>query len=184
MKYQKALIIGIILVLMAACSSHPRTGLDPTVEQLNDRGYYVYILPDEYQTDLDWTQAIHIHSFDIHCRNPVSGFFNPVRVIYKDANGTTVLTIGIAPYYALWDHGITTTTIPLLLGWIPDKAGEYYLAGEGTVTLKLQDMLGMDVVMFSILELDQLVEVINWLEYVGPDIDSVGNPWIKVCEQD
>jgi hypothetical protein len=183
MKNQVMLIFLFVILALAACSNASQTDLHLTEQQLANAGYYAYVLPERYETDLHWSQDIHIYSFNVHC-TPVSSseFFNPVNISYKDEEDNPVLTVSIAPDYEVWDRRKTTTSITLESEWVSDKEGEYYLTDVGTIALKFTDVLDMEVVVFSSFELGNLTEVIEQLQYMGPNIDDVGNPWLAACE--
>jgi hypothetical protein len=79
------------------------------------------------------------------------------------------------------DYTIETFPISLNYSWIREGQGEYNLTENGLTLIRFTDQLGMDIRVEGDMEADALAELIGALEYVGPDIESVGNPWGNAC---
>jgi hypothetical protein len=163
------------LVLVATCSpDHP---LHPDYEELTQRGFYIYVLPESELEQRGWLQTVSIWSWDRHCKGfEVSETFNPISVAYRGQATQPELAITIGPWSMAWDHRKPTTEVKLDTLWALDSTAVYYTSDD-YIRLKFQDQFGIPVQVSSSLPITELVQLINQLEYIGPPPETVTNPW-------
>jgi hypothetical protein len=174
------LLIALGLLLTSRCSN---LSSDPvrSIDELSQAGFYAYILPSSYENELGWTRIIKLSSFDKQCSNFFSeDTWNPIYISYT-ANNQRILEIRISPQDAIWDLSKPTHPIDINATWIPIRQGEFYFTDQGQTFIKVKDNFGLDVIFSSTLSPQATVEIINWLEYAGPEENEVTNPWQTAC---
>lgn len=150
-------------------------------QELVDAGYYVYVFPKDFANEAGWAVNVSMYSFDDHCKSSEYPW-NPMTIDYSNA-ADAYITITISFYNSpFFDERAIIEEIPLDIDWIPNQTGEYYYHDSGATMMMFSDRLGMEIVMMSSLQLEELIPLISKLEYVGPDLDSVGNPWFEACK--
>src|SRR5687767_7611297 len=180
-------ILGfILLALVIGSLAYFQTRIDfydLSFQQLTNGGYYAYLLPESYTLPLGWKRNIRMGmgQFDWQCEGSHASNWNPVVVRYVDSSGKWLFDISIEEQDALFDDSKATDAITVPVNWIPTHRGISYPPPNGT-RMKFKDRMGMEVVFSSYLKPDELVNLITKLEYVGPSVDMVGNPWKKACE--
>lgn len=172
--------------IVACNTSEKKTESDThslSPQQLIDEGYYAYLFPEDFAIQSGWTVNLRMHSFNYHCSKSSDVVWNPVTVVYSNSFDEDI-DIRISPPNTnpFFDDNATIEEIPLTVEWIPSQIGQYYIRQSGGTTMRFTDRFGMDIVIISSLQHDELVLLISELEYFGPDIDSVGNPWVDACQ--
>ncbi len=165
----------ILITLATACSSdHP---LHPTLKELTQRGFYVYILPEDETRKRGWSQTISIWSWDRHCKSvDIGETFNPITINYRGQSTQPELTITIGPWDMAWDHRKPTIEVKLDTLLAQNGLAVYYKS-DNYLQLRFQDRFGIPVQISSRLPITEVVWLINRLEYVGPPPEEVTNPW-------
>ena len=182
---KRILIPGLILLMViVGYLVYFQTRIDfynLTVQQLTDAGYYAYLLPDSYTTSLGWKRNIRMGmgQFDWQCGGSHASNWNPVVIEYHDGTGKWLFDISIEQQDALFEDSKATDSVAVHVAWIPSHTGISYPNGT---RMKFKDRIGMEVVFSSYLGSDELVNLISKLEYVGPNLKSVGNPWKNACK--
>jgi hypothetical protein len=168
------LLLMITCVTVSGCSSrHP---LFPGYDELAERGFYAYVLPQTVSSQWGWSEAMRIWSWDRHCRGTEpTETANPVYVVYEGGPNPG-LQIMIGPWNLAWNESRTTTTVKLDSVWAPSGVAEYYEI-DGYVRLRFTDVFGFPVQIGSKLEISDLVYLANRLEYVGPPPENISDPW-------
>lgn len=172
-------LLGNILYLIGCCNTQ-FVG-ERSIDELSQAGFYVYVFPDAYEIQSDWRRVVKLSSFNKQC----SGFFsedtwNPIYVTYSNGSDSA-FEIRISPQDAIWDMSKTTKIISLDVDWIPTNQGEYYLTETNQINIKAKDIFGMDIIFTSNLSADTLAELIKRLEYKGPSLTTVNDPWQAAC---
>lgn len=176
--YASKLIVVYITALAWTVGCSPTHPLYPTYEELTRRGFYIYVLPESEVEQRGWLQTVSIWSWDRHCKGiELSETFNPISVTYREQEGTRpefVITIG--PWDMAWDYRKPTTEVNLDTPWALDGTAVYY-TNANYIRFKFQDRFGIPVQISSRLSINEIVELINQLEYIGPPPETVTNPW-------
>jgi len=178
----KLMILYFVLTLAVGCSqSHP---LHPSYEELTQRGFYVYVLPEEAVKQRGWSQTVTIWSWDRHCSGVASSeTFNPIRVNYGGPQDLSGLTMLIGPWSMYWDHRKPTTEAQLDTSWAEHSIAVYYVVDDDYIHLKFKDRFGIPVQIGSRLPITEVTQLINQLEYIGPPPESVIDPWdVSKCK--
>ena len=167
----------IVLFMTAGCSeAHP---LHPTYEELTQRGFYVYVLPESEMEKHEWSQTVSIWSWDRHCKGVESSeTFNPIRIRYNGPRSGLTLLLG--PWSMYWDYREPTSDTKLETPQAMDGSAVYYVINEDDndyVHLKFKDRFEIPVQVLSNLPITEVVRLINQLEYIGPPPETVTNPW-------
>lgn len=150
------------------------------ITRLTLRGFYVYVLPESY-TDAGWQREVRMHSYKYHCSGDSQPRWNPISIDYRNAEAHRFV-IRIAPTNPIWDPRRETAPISLPVEWIPSQEGAIYGTEEGGYGIRIEDRFGMIAVIYTGgLNIEYLQEAISRLEYRGPDISTVGNPWEDIC---
>lgn len=166
--------ICLILAVCTACSqSHP---LYPSYEELTRRGFYVYTLPEREIEQRGWSQRIWIWSWDRHCRGIEEvETFNPLAVDYVGSESGLFMRIG--PWTMWWNSRAPAVEVNLGTPWARDGSA-LYLTERDTIYLRFIDRFGVPVLVTSVnLKVDELVYLLNQLEYIGPPPEAVSGPW-------
>lgn len=74
-------------------------------------------------------------------------------------------------------------SLPLNVEWIPSREGTYYTSASGLTKVKAIDMMGIEIVITSLLPLDELNQLIANLQYSGADLEKLHNPWRAACQR-
>jgi hypothetical protein len=153
------------------------------LSNLIHRGYYVYVLPETYADQQGWQRQIRIHSYTYHCHGSNSDRWNPINITYMNRDtGEFVFNIEISPQTALWDFSQEMNPLTVSSLWIPSQQGQYYEFTQGGINLKTTDSFGMDVLFSTNNDLSFIQNIISLIEYRGPAINSVTNPWETICK--
>lgn len=170
-------VLCIVLIVAVGCSeAHP---LHPTYEELVQRGFYVYVLPEKEIEKHEWSQTVSIWSWDRHCQGTeASETFNPIYVRYNGPRSGLTLLLG--PWSMYWDYREPTSEARLETPWAMDGSAVYYVIdeeGNDYVHLKFKDRFEIPVQVLSNLPITEVVRLIDQLEYIGLPAEIVTNPW-------
>lgn len=164
-----------ILALATMCS--PTRPLHPSYEELTQRGFYIFVLPESEVERRGWLQRVTIWSWDRHCKGiEISETFNPISITYRRQATPPEFTITMGPWSMAWDHRKPTTEVKLDTSWALDGTAVYY-TNDNYISLMFQDRFGIPVQVGSRLSITEVVQLINQLEYIGPPPETVTNPW-------
>ena len=174
--------VGHFVVSEAIAYLTPRP-LHPTYEVLEKQGFYVFVLPEQEVNVRGWQQDITIWSWSIHCGMLTGDTYNPLTITYRNNVGDRVFEIQHGPWDMLWDYSqiITKTQVT----WESELSGPGSLtyhtrSAQSNITQYLyhfSDMQGEDVDISSNLSVTETLELIKMLEYVGPPIETLTDPW-------
>ncbi len=175
LRKQALLIWMCILPVASGCSDqHP---IHPTYGELVQRGFYVYVLPAEEWKQRGWSQTISIWSWDRHCKGvDETETFNPISVVYRSRSDQPEMVISIGPWDIAWDRYRPVRYVELKSLWISEWSGVYY-ENQGIIRLRFQDWLGIPVHVSSRLPITETAQLIHQIQYVGPSLETVTNPW-------
>ena len=154
---------------------------------LISNGFYAYVVPKGTEETLGWKRKISMFGpFDDHCTRSDSNFQdNNLKILYKDSQNVTLFGISISPVHVLWNDWENQEKVSVTSDWIFDQTAKYYITESGVLYLKVRDRFGIDAVITSSVDnfdLQNVINVISILEYVGPNIDDVRNPWEEICQ--
>lgn len=168
------IIAGCLLSVLCGCvEKHP---LHPSYDELKQRGFYVYVLPEGELNKYKWSQTISIWSWDRHCKGlDWTENFNPLRVEY--VNTDKFLFILIGPWNMYWDASEEVARAQIDTKWSKDGYVAYYMLSDRTTHMRFEDIFGIPVQIVSNLAITEIIPLINQLEYVGPPQEEVTNPW-------
>jgi len=165
-------------MITGCCEKHPKY---PTYDELTQRGFYVYVLPESEVERREWSQTISIWSWDRHCRGyEVTETSNPIHVRYDGLQSSMTLRLG--PWSLYWDHREPTTDVKLDSPWAMDGTAVYYTITEDNkvyVRLKFKDRFGIPVYVSSNLSITEVVQLLNQLEYRGPNVIKLTNGFVS-----
>lgn len=183
-----ALTLLLTVLPLSSCTSNQNVEAIITpissLDSIKGAGFYVYTLPQTIVTENEWQAEVYMYSFDAHCNPANDTLFNPVSIAYRDKSGEPILNIRVSPSDGILGGSASAGDIQLDSKWVSEGKGHYYVRENGEVIIRFVDTWGMDVVISSThLSLDELVSIIEQLEYSGPNLDTVQNPWSKACEQ-
>lgn len=167
----------IVLAVAVGCSED--RPLHPSYEELRQRGFYAYVLPEAEVEKRGWSQTVSIWSWDRHCTGvEPSENSNPIRVRYDGPQSGLTLLLG--PWDLYWDHRKPTSEVSLDTSWAMGGIAVYYVISEDDVDyihLKFMDRFGIPVQVVSNLFIVEVVQLLNQVEYIGPPPETVANPW-------
>ena len=165
-----------IMLLVAGCSTL-RDYPQRTVDELLDRGFYVYQLG----INDDWSSEVTIWSFNKHCSGSLTeDKWNPIHITFTNEDIGS-FDIRISPQDAIWNNSIEANSIELNADWIPSMSGQYYQLDTNLIVIKVKDAHNMDVIVSSMLGLDVLVLLIEDLHYIHSPEQTVTDPWAETC---
>ena len=180
------------LIIIIATSFLPACGNDANKEteqhitsltQLIKYGYYTFVLPSYIEERLGWHKEIYMWSKNAHCKGISSSqMWNPVILHYFDNEEIKKLSIVISPFDEIWNHWQLHTEIPLSSKWINGDIVQYEMLEDGAIRFFFEDIFAMNVTIWSTLSLEESINIIAELEYLGPEPDSINNPWESACE--
>lgn len=188
-----SLIIGLLLSPACICISYiivsnaidrvtPRP-LHPTYESLENRGFYVFVLPEEEINLRGWGQEITLWSWNSHCGVLIGDTYNPLMVTYRDEVGGRVFEIQHGPWRMIWNGSetITTTQVALESEWSSTSSLTHKTRlGQNNMIRHryyFVDRQGWGVDIASSLSVTETLELIEMLEYVGPPVEKLNDPW-------
>jgi len=157
--------------------------LHPTYDDLIAHGFYVFVLPEDEVEKRGWKQDIQIWSWNVHCGLLVGDTYNPLQVLYRDTAGERVLDIQLGLWGIVWDYSkpATKVEVDLKSEWSSTGTLIYYTQ---TTSERLprrlyhfSDMLGLGVEVRSDFPITETIKLIEQLEYIGPGIETLKNPW-------
>jgi hypothetical protein len=156
--------------------------IHPTYEQLEKRGFYIFVLPEREVQQRQWKQDIIIGSWNVHCGVLLGDTYNPLIIKYTDEKDNEVFTIQLA-WRMTW--GISDATTRTQIYWeseLTDKNQliHYSRSGENEIYRNLyqfQDMQGYNVDIVSSLPVTETLNLIQQIEYIGPARETLANPW-------
>lgn len=167
-------MIVIVMMGIAACSQ--TQPLAPSYDELSREGFYAYVVPDNLSQQRGWSQSISIWDYTFHCRGDNNE--NPISVKYRDESGSIVLEVLIGNWTGAWEWSKIRESVRLSTTWSKSSEGEYYItSSQGTPVLMFTDQFGFQVQIWSKYSVVETIDIINQLEYVGPDPATVINPW-------
>ena len=83
----------------------------------------------------------------------------------------------IGPWNMYWDSTRDAVTVALNTEWSKDGKARYYYLSEGVVHMRFEDRFGIPVQIISDLPVEEVISLVNRLEYVGPPPEEVTDPW-------
>lgn len=157
--------------------------LHPTYAQLKKHGFYIFTLPEQEMYKRNWQQDIALWSWKIHCGVLTGDTYNPLVVTYKDQDENQVFVIQHGPWSIIWDRSkaIVKEKVPWESQW--NNTGEilYYTNSERSNMWRhlydFSDMQDQRVQIVSSLPVTETLELIKALEYIGPPVETLNNPW-------
>jgi hypothetical protein len=170
----------IVLVSVIGCfESYP---LHPSYEELLQRGFYVYVLPEDEAERRGWLQEVEIWSWDRHCRGvEVAETYNPIGIFYRTDTRESEFAVTIGPWSMAWDHRKPIQEVEVNTPWISGNTAVFYKGADREdddyIHLRFEDRFGIPVQVVSRLPITEVVRLINEIEYVGPPPETVTNPW-------
>jgi hypothetical protein len=151
-----------------------------TVDDLWAHGYYVYLLPEDQERAGGWTKEISISSYSRECYDADSLGWNPIFINYA-RQGEKLVNLTISFEDQLWDDEARFPTVPVNVRWSDTKQAEVNRQEDGA-SLRIEDRLGMDVVLSSSkLNEEALISLLESLEYQGAVPLSSQKPWDTEC---
>jgi amino acid transporter len=174
--------VGGFIVSEVVAHFTPRP-LHPTYETLNKRGFYVFVLPEQEVHGRGWKQDITLWSWDIHCGLLTGDTYNPLVVTYTDSAGDNAFVIQHGPWGMIWDHSqnITKEQVSWESRWTSAGIITYRTRSAqenmGRYLYHFSDMKGWGVEIASSLSITETLELIKALEYIGPSIETLNDPW-------
>lgn len=173
--------VGIFATLsVISLRSQVNFKFDMSIQQVQDAGFYVYKLPQEYELKYGLRPHVWLNSFTHHCTKRWDSW-NPIHIVYINDSQTQQFEIRISPHDEVWDSHSPKRIISIDATWIPKREVEGYSDQKG-ISLHFVDKYGMDVAISSNMREAQLITILQYITYVGPDPDTVGNPWKQACE--
>ena len=168
---------AVVLAMIVGCSKVSDHPLYPSYDELTQKGFYVYVLPEGEASQRGWSQTVWIYSWDQHCKRlgPETSP-NPISVSYLGPEERKEMSIIISPRSIAWDHEQPSSEVRLQFPWAEDSVAEYYTT-DGLIDLSFKDRFGISVEVSSRLPITEVVGLINRLEYYGPPPETVSNPW-------
>ena len=155
----------------------------PTHEELRRRGFYIFELPRETIEQRQWKQEIIIGSWNTHCGVLLGDTYNPLIIKYKDNNEKEVFRIQLA-WRITWSifAAESRTQVDLDTEWAEPKTLIYYTQPMQNENLDrnlyhFQDLKGYGVDIVSSLSVTETLELIKQLEYFGPPMETLKDPW-------
>jgi hypothetical protein len=196
MKFSRAIIIGIIGILFVSLvlflnlsailplldifSSHP---IYPTYNELKQHGFYAFVLPLGEVEKRSWTQTISIWSWYGHCGVLAEDTYNPLQIRYVDKDKKDVLEILLGSWGTIWDFGkpYQETEEPLSFKWAGENMLRCYSRTSSTELTdslcRFADSWGYNVDVRSSLSVTETLKLLELLEYIGPRLETVKDPW-------
>jgi len=174
--------VGRFVVSEAVNYLTPRP-LHPTYDALKRRGFYVFVLPEQEMHARGWQQDITLNSWNIHCGVLTGDTYNPLVVTYKDDIDKPVFIIQHGPWDMIWDYSQTITKEQVSWeSWWTSTNTITYRVGPAEYNIwryiyHFSDMQGWSVAIASSLSVTETLELIKGLEYVGPPIETLNDPW-------
>lgn len=187
-KTQYIIWFMLLSIILAGCLN--QSPLYPTYEELKNHGFYIYVLPETIVTQKQWQQEIYIWSFDRHCRNLGNEANNPLEVSYYKKDETvsdntprkSLLSIEmgnsgwVPPYASTNEKG---EMIDIVSPFIIGRALHYYPDDKTRSTLMFTDTFGVRVYVTAGFPLTETLAIIQQLEYIGPDTNTLTiSPWV------
>lgn len=167
--YLRKLTVGfLVTVLFISGCSFTENDRERSYEELKQRGFYVYVLPE---SETDKKPSITIASWTKHCQSSVETIevSNPIIVSYPEIP----ISITIGPGGVI-DARVPTKKVELDNPWFKGDTARY---NEHQV-LTFEDKFGIPIqVRTGSLPLTETLRLVNELEYVGPPVETVTNPW-------
>ncbi|GEM_PF-1657032 len=157
--------------------------LHPTYDTLKRRGFYVFVLPEQKAHTRGWQQDITIWSWNIHCGVLTGDTYNPLVVTYRDSADNVMFVIQHGPWRMIWDYSQTTDKEQVFWEskWTSTGVITYRTRSAESNMLQhlyqFSDMQGWNVEIVSSLSVTETLELIEELEYVGPPIEILNDPW-------
>lgn len=166
----------ILIVLTGCAKTQP---IYPSYDDLIQHRFYAYVLPDAETQQRGWNEAISIWDYDFHCQYYEDA--NNLYIVYKDEAGHTKLKLVIGHGSEAWDRRRQTTEVPLSTRWAAKGKAIFYDTSDGTVAMMFEDVVGIPVQVWSDFAITETVSLVNELEYVGPSLETMTDPW-KNCK--
>jgi hypothetical protein len=157
--------------------------LHPTYEDLQRHGFYVFVLPTQEAHARGWQQDITLWSWNIHCGVLSGDTYNPLVVTYRDDADNDMFIIQHGPWGVIWDYSQATNREQILWEskWTSTNSITYHTQPAeynlGRYLYQFSDMQGWNVAIVSSLSVTETLELIKELEYVGPPIEILDDPW-------
>lgn len=175
-----------VLGLFAGCwQSAP---LYPSYTELEEAGFYVYVLPEDVATEHGWAQEITIWSFDRHCKGLTAvEQSNPLQVFYRSPSDDKekpqnryAFDVQLGPWSPPRGMKGSWSAVELMVDGSPMVAQsrvEESATGDVFVEVYFTDTLGSRVYVSSWLPFTETISLIDQLHYVGPSLDTIVDPW-------
>jgi hypothetical protein len=178
-----ACVWGIGLVMSEVVEwTRPRP-VHPTYEKLTERGFYVLVLPESEVSERAWKQEVSIYSWDAHCGVLPGDTYNPLTVTYEDVSRSCTFKIQVGLWSIVWDRSQATERNEFFVDSWLNKDGLVIHCGREAEDnfwrnlYHFSDMQGFGVDIQSSLSVSETLDLIEYLEYVGPPLETLGNPW-------
>lgn len=167
------LIIALFLFVRNATTVVGTVSLPDIIAQ----GYYLYLLPEEQERVAEWSRKISITTFNKGCYDDDHLDWNPVFIDYSNMKGAFSIRMSLKD--ELWRD--TDQAIPVTISWAKHKHAQVNRFSDGIV-LRIEDRLGTDIVVSSVTFSEQdLISILESLEYYGPLPQPTVNPWHIDC---
>lgn len=166
--------------------SRPARPADPeycSYDELISHGFYVLVLPEDQLTERGWEQRISLSSWDVHCGLLIDDTYNPLRVAYYDPSGRRMFALQLGPWGMVWNHSQIPTNLDreIETEWIEASSLSCRVRKntDGTIErlYRLNDFMGLGLDIRSSLSVAETIELIEQLEYVGPPLEDLVDPW-------
>ncbi len=179
--------LGIMLLgLFAGCWQSAL--LHPSYTELEEAGFYVYVLPEDVVMEHGWVQEISIWSFDRHCKgltaveqsNPLEVFYQSPSDEKEELQNRSAFSVRLGPWSPPWGRAGSWSDVELMFDGNPVTA--QYKLGDSSVDnvfagVRFTDTLGSPIYVSSWLPFTETVSLIDQLQYVGPSLDTFVDPW-------
>jgi hypothetical protein len=142
-----------------------------------EQGFYAYVLPDGFVVAQGWQVAeVEKDNWEAHCLGGPSAPWNPVTIIYHDETGTEQFSIRVSDRDVIWNRSRSSVETEVDLTYAAQGSGLVYRDAKQS-PVKFLDSFGNDVVVDGLLPVEDKLELIRRLDYVGPPVDTFVNPW-------
>lgn len=180
--YSRVSLLGITIVIFSLGLGAICSRSTSPYDELLDNGFYAYLIPEQELEKYGWKLTPIQEDWDAHCFGGPSSPWNPLTIIYRDSADQTQLTITISDRDVLWNREMPVETIELDSSWAKVGTATTY-QGDPFSPVKFNDPWGNEVVVDGWLPIADKIKIVNSLEYIGPPVKDVINPWsAEWCE--
>lgn len=167
--------ILLLFLIQGACSQ-----TTSPYDELVNRGFYAFILPDDVLIEQGWTLYTPIkeekRQWNIHCKGGIDAPENPLVLNYLDEEKDLQMSIWISHRGSMWDHNNFTENVSLNTIWSKTNEGLVY-KNQPFSPIRFEDIYGNQVIIRGDLPVSEKISLINKLEYYGPQMKDFMNPW-------